>query len=122
MHLRSAAARSGALSCTLSRTQQNESVTMRFVSVRELRGRSASVWKALAEERELVVTSNGKPVALLSATSEESLEESLSAVRRTRAQASASAMQQASLKAGTDRMSIDDVNREIVAARAERSR
>ncbi len=95
---------------------------MRFVSVRELGGQSASLWKALAEEKELVVISNGKPVALLSATSEESLEESLSAVRRARAQASASAMQQASLKAGTDRMSIDDVDREIAAARAERSR
>ena len=41
---------------------------MRFVSVRELRGQSAAVWKALAEEKDLVVTSNGKPIALLSAT------------------------------------------------------
>ena len=95
---------------------------MRFVSVCELRGRSASVWKALTEEKELVVTSNGKPIALLCATSEESLEESLSAVRRARAQAAMSAMQQASLKTGTDRMSIDDINREIATARAERSK
>ena len=95
---------------------------MRFVSVRELRGRSASVWKALTEERELVVTSNGKPIALLCATSEESLEDSLGAVRRAQAQVAMSAMQQASLKAGTDRMSIDDIDREIATARAERSR
>ena len=52
---------------------------MQFVSVRELRGRSAAVWKALADEKELVVTSNGKPIALLTATSEESLEDSLNA-------------------------------------------
>ena len=55
---------------------------MRFVTVRELRGQSAAVWKALAEERDLVVTSNGKPIALLSATSGEFLEESLGALRR----------------------------------------
>ena len=95
---------------------------MRFVSVRELRGQSAAVWKALAEEKDLVVTSNGKPIALLSATSDETLEESLGAVRRARAQAAATAMQQASLRAGTDRMSLDDINAEIGAARARRAR
>ena len=95
---------------------------MRFVSVRELRGQSAAVWKALAEEKDLVVTSNGRPIALLSATSDETLEESLGAVRRARAQAAASAMQQASLKAGTDRMSLDDINAEVAATRADRGR
>jgi len=95
---------------------------MRFVSVRELRGRSAAVWKALAEEKDLVVTSNGKPIALLSATSDELLEDSLRAVRRARAQAATAAMQQASLKAGTDRMSLDEINAEIAASRIERAR
>ena len=95
---------------------------MRFVTVRELRGQSAAVWKALAEEKDMVVTSNGKPIALLSATSDETLEESLGAVRRARSQAAATAMQQASLKAGTDRMSLDDINAEIGAARARRAR
>ncbi len=95
---------------------------MRFVSVRELRERLASIWKALVEEKDMVITSNGKPIALLSATSGESLEESLSALRRARAQAAATAMQQASLKAGSDRMSLDDINAEISAARTERAR
>jgi len=95
---------------------------MRFVSVRELRERSASIWKALVEEKDMVITSNGKPIALLSATSGESLEESLGAVRRARAQAAASAMQQAAQRAGSDRLSLDDINAEIGAARAERTR
>lgn len=93
---------------------------MQFVSVRELRNRSAAIWKTLAEEQDLVVTSNGKPIALLSATSDELLEESLSAVRRARAQNAVAAMQQASLRAGTDRMSMDEVDAEIQAARRER--
>lgn len=95
---------------------------MRFVGIRELRGRSAAVWKALAEEKDLVVTSNGKPIALLSATSEDILEQSLNAMRRARSQAAAAAMQQASLKAGADRLSLEDVNAEINAARRERTR
>lgn len=95
---------------------------MRFVSVRELRGQSAAVWKTLANEKDLIVTSNGKPIALLSAMSDENLEESLSALRRARAQAAATAMQQASVRAGTDRLSLQDINAEIDATRRQRSR
>ena len=95
---------------------------MRFVSVRELRGQSAVVWKTLADEKVLVITSNGKPIALLSATSEERLEESLQAVRQARAQAAVAAIQHASLQTGTDRMTLDEINAEIDAARRTRTR
>ena len=93
---------------------------MRFVSVRELRGQSASIWKELAEVKDLVITTDGKPIALLSATSEETLEESLVAVRRARALAAVTAMQQASVKAGTDRLTLNEVNAEIDAVRKSR--
>ena len=95
---------------------------MRFVSVRELRNQSASVWQVLSEEKDLVITSNGKPIALLSAMMEEDPEALLGAVRRARAQAAATALQQASLQAGTDRLSLEDINAEISAPRRERSR
>ena len=95
---------------------------MRFVSIRELRNQSALVWKALAQEKDLVITSNGKPIALLSAMVEENLEESLGAIRRARAQAAVTALQQVSLRAGKDRLSLEDINAEIDAARRERSR
>ena len=52
---------------------------------------------------------------------EENLEESLEAIRRARAQAAATALQQASLQAGTHRLSLADINAEIDAARRERS-
>ena len=90
---------------------------MRFVSVRELRGKSAAIWKELAQEQEMVITSNGKPIALLAATSEELLEELLAALRSTRALAAVNAMQQASIKAGTDRLSAADIEAEIKAVR-----
>ncbi|NLF09164.1 MAG: type II toxin-antitoxin system Phd/YefM family antitoxin, partial [Pirellulaceae bacterium] len=47
---------------------------MKFVSVRELRARSADVWRQLSEEPDMVVTSNGKPVAILTAVSPAGLE------------------------------------------------
>ena len=95
---------------------------MRFVSVRELRERSAAVWRELAQAREIVVTSNGKPIAILSAVSEELLEESLAAIRRARAMAAAEAMRSASVRGGTDRMTLREINHEIASVRAGRKR
>ena len=90
---------------------------MRFVSVRELRGKSAAIWRELAQEQEMVITSNGKPIALLAATSEELLEESLDTLRSARALAAVNAVQQTSIKAGTDRLSAADIEAEIKAVR-----
>ena len=95
---------------------------MRFVSVRELRSRSAEIWRRLSDEREMVVTSNGKPVAILSAVSQENLEESLAAVRRARAIAAVQSMQERSVASGTHRMTQNNIRDEIVAARKGRSK
>ena len=95
---------------------------MRFVSVRDLRGKSAEIWKELSKVREMIITSNGKPIAILSAVSEENFEESLSAFRRARAIAAVESMQTASVEAGTDRMSLEEINAEIAAVRRKRAR
>lgn len=91
---------------------------MRFVTVRELRASSAEIWRRLSDEGELVVTSNGKPVAILSATSEDRLEQSLAHLRRARALAAVERMQRESL--GRSAIGPDEVIREIEAARSER--
>ena len=93
---------------------------MNFVSVRELRGKSAAVWDALATEGDLVVTSNGKPIAILSPTTGETLEASLRALRQARAQLAIAAMQARARDSGVDRMTLEQVNAEIAAARSQR--
>lgn len=95
---------------------------MRFVSVRDLRGKSAQIWKRLAQLKEMVITSNGKPIAIISATSEETLEESLSAIRTARAMAAVEAMQLRSVETGKDRISLEEINAEIQAERKSRSK
>ncbi|MGA2065723.1 MAG: type II toxin-antitoxin system prevent-host-death family antitoxin [Thermoguttaceae bacterium] len=95
---------------------------MRFVTVRELRSRSAELWRRLAEEGDLVVTSNGRPVALLSAIPPDALEESLAALRRARATAAVEAMQRQSLMLGTDRMPPAEIEAEVAAVRKGRAR
>ena len=93
---------------------------MRFVSVRELRSRSADVWRRLADEPDMVITSNGRPVAILSAVSSEGLEESLAALRRARAIAAVEVMQSQSVAVGKHRMSRTAIGAEIAAVRKGR--
>ena len=90
-----------------------------FHLVREFRGKSGDVWKELVEEQELVITSNGKPIAIVSAVSEETLEDSLRAIRRARAMVAVDAMQRQSAETG---LGPDDVEAEIVAVRSERGK
>ena len=93
---------------------------MRFVTVRDLRGRSAQIWQQLSKEKDMVVTSNGRPFAIMSAISEDTLEESLVAIRQARAVAAVASMQLRSIRAGTDRMTPDEINVEIAAERKRR--
>jgi len=58
---------------------------MKFLSVRDLRNKSTEVWQGLTAAREMVLTSNGRPIAILSAVTEETLEETLNAIRQARA-------------------------------------
>lgn len=92
---------------------------MRFVSVRELRGRSRQVWKKLGEGGDIVVTSNGKPIAVLSPVGEDGLERSLASIRRARAQDAVAALQEASARR---KVSPREVEAEIAAARKGRAR
>ena len=94
---------------------------MRFVTVRELRGKSAAIWRELSERGELVVTSNGKPVAILTGVSEDTVEESLKAIRRARAEEAVRRTQTRSVAAGTDRMQPNEIDAEISAIRDQRS-
>ena len=93
---------------------------MKFLSVRDLRGKSAQVWRELPNEREMVITSNGRPVAVLATVDETSVEESLSAWRQVRATRAITSIQQRSMRQETDSISMDDIDAEIKKARTTR--
>lgn len=95
---------------------------MKFLSVRDLRGKSAKVWKELPEEKEMIVTSNGRPIAILASIGESNVEESLAAFRQARAIAAVSALQRRSVEQGTDRVSHEEIEEEIRAVRGKRRR
>ena len=93
---------------------------MKFVSIRDLRGKSAEVWKKLSGEREMIITSNGRPIAILAAVNESNLEESLSAFRQARAVQAVASLQRRSVEQGTDNISMDEIDAEIRAVRRKR--
>jgi antitoxin (DNA-binding transcriptional repressor) of toxin-antitoxin stability system len=97
-----------------------EDKTMKFVSIRDLRGKSAEVWKRLSGEREMIITSNGRPIAILAAVNESNLEESLSAFRQARAVEAVASLQRRSVEQGTDNISMDEIDAEIRAVRRKR--
>ncbi len=95
---------------------------MKFLTVRDLRNKSAAVWRDLAEEKEMVVTSSGRPVAILSAVSEANLEDSLRAMRQTRAMQAVADIQRESVRQATDRITDEEIEAEIRSVRRKRTR
>jgi len=69
----------------------------------------------------MVVTSNGRPIAILAPTTESTFEESLSAIRTARAIDAVAALQQSSLGKGANKISLAEINKEIELVRKQRS-
>ena len=95
---------------------------MTFVSIRDMRTRPGEVWQQLQQEGDLIVTSSGRPFALMISAEGEEVEELLLALRRARAQLAVARMRKQAGSAGLEHMSLDEINAEIRQARAERSK
>ena len=94
---------------------------MQSMTVRELQSLQASSWKAATEQDDVVVTSDGKPIAVLSTTTADTLEGMLADLRQARALLAVARMQRKARDAGLDRWSLDRVNAEIDAVRRSRT-
>jgi len=90
---------------------------MKFVTVRDIRTSPARIWRQLPEEQEMVITNNGKPIALLTPISDINLEETLKAVRTARAINAVKKMQDVSMRNGNISLSDEDIQKEINESR-----
>ncbi|MBI4558462.1 MAG: type II toxin-antitoxin system Phd/YefM family antitoxin [Candidatus Hydrogenedentes bacterium] len=95
---------------------------MKFLTVRDLRTKAARIWRDLPQEKEMVITNNGRPIAILSAASESNLEDSLRAVRQARAMQAVAELQRESVRRGSDKVTLKQINAEISSARKKRAR
>ena len=92
---------------------------MKFVSIRDFRTHTAQVRKDLDDQREIVLTANGKPIAVLAHVDEESLEDVLKALRRSRAHALVDRIQSKAKERGVDKLTMEQIDEIIAESRRE---
>lgn len=86
---------------------------MKFITVRDFRTSPGKIWKQLPIEQEMVITNNGKPIALLTPLSDADLENTVKAVRTARAINAVRQMQEISIKNKNNLLSEEEIQREI---------
>ena len=93
---------------------------MKFVAIRELRSKTASIRQDLAQAREIVLTANGRHFAVMTPVSPDTVEEEIQAIRRARTRAAVDALRAIAKTAGVDALTMNDIDAEIAAARRAR--
>ena len=93
---------------------------MKFITIRDLRGNTARLRKDLQAEREVVITANGRPFAVMTRVEPDKLEDEIVAIRRARARAALSRIRAKSRAEGLDRLTTEQINVIIAETRRER--
>ena len=88
----------------------------------DLKKKPASQWLKSAGKKDLIITSNGQPVALLLRIAAASVESTRSLLRSVRALQAQAALQQVAATNGTAALTTPDIDAEIAAARRARHR
>ena len=95
---------------------------MKFMSIRDLRNQSGLIQRTVAEET-VTLTSNGKPFALVVGLNEsEDPGEMERLIRQARAQLAISRIRKQARQNGLDGLTLEEIDEEIRATRAERRR
>ena len=93
---------------------------MKFITIRDLRSSTARLRKDLKTDREVVVTANGRPFAIMTRVEPDRVEEEILAIRRARAHAALSRIRAKAKADGLDRMTMGEIDAIIAKARRER--
>jgi PHD/YefM family antitoxin component YafN of YafNO toxin-antitoxin module len=89
--------------------------------MRELRASTTQLKNMLSDDGKVVLTTNGKPTALMLEVNEDSFEDTLFDLRSVRIRRSIREMREHSEKTGLNEMTLDDINAEIRASRSEQA-
>jgi antitoxin (DNA-binding transcriptional repressor) of toxin-antitoxin stability system len=91
---------------------------MNFYTARDLRTIPKSIWKSLSENREVIITNNGKPSALMLGITEDNFDEVVRAVRQAKAMIAFNSMRNKAARKGF--MTEEEINAEIALYREEK--
>ena len=93
---------------------------MESVSIRDLYASPDKIAERLRRTGQLVLTNNNDPMAVLFNVDSSTLEDTLADLRRIRAQRIMEAAQTSAVENGTSNMTLEEINAEIAAMRAEK--
>jgi len=95
---------------------------MEFVADREIRNEPGKVRKRLSEKGELVVTTRGKPYAVMIHVDPRRVGDILALTSEIRARMAVSNMRTKAVRAGLDKTTMREIDREIATVRKERKK
>ncbi len=90
---------------------------MQSITLQEMRAGSKELWMRLKNEGELILTSNGKPVALLAGVTKKNAEKTLKAFRQAKAIIAVKELQKSAVRSGLNKLTPKQIEAEIKAAR-----
>ena len=93
---------------------------MSFISLRELRTSTSKINDMLTDDGKIIVTSNGKPKAVMIQVNENDFEETLAVLNQIKLAKAINNIRRAAQSSGASEMSLDEINAEIAQARKER--
>jgi len=90
---------------------------MKFATIREFRSKTAAMRRDLEREHEIILTANGKPIAIVSKVDADSVEEELTALRRARARVALDRIGADAKARGLDKMTMAEIDAVIAKVR-----
>lgn len=93
---------------------------MKFISTRELRNRPGTV-RELAQKEDLVLTADGKPIAILMGIENDDVEQAALILRQARAQRALTRLRSQASRSGVAQLSARALEAEIRAVRRKRN-
>lgn len=94
---------------------------MKFVSRRELRISAGAVWTKLEQAKDLVITSSGRPIGVLTLANENNLEDVLGSLRAGRAQRAVLTLRRAAVARSVNKWSEKNIQ-DVIQKRRRVSR
>ena len=92
---------------------------MKFIGIRDLRANTAALRRDLEADREIVVTANGRPFALMTRVQPDTVEDELMTIRQARARAALRRTRAKAKADGRDRMTMEQIDAIIAEVRRE---
>jgi len=93
---------------------------MRFMSIRELQKSGGEMKEALANDDKIVITTAGKPTALMIRVGETDFEETLTLLNQVKLAKSIRDMQRTAVRNGLENMTMEEIDAEIAQYRKEK--